>query len=185
VGGEEEIKLREASFKMGVQLVNLQMSLKAQRVKDAQDIVAFIAGLLGSQSFTNDLKDSYAKITTTLENGRKPADLLPEASRLAELSRDVFETFSLDLGQWVEAGRLAAISQNPSFFSQSANRSFLRRVLWRDRLGIEGLNLAKPKESRGELDAIYKLAGQSTLQPADFDALREHFEKILTANYPQ
>ncbi|HEV7507283.1 MAG TPA: hypothetical protein VGS07_20510 [Thermoanaerobaculia bacterium] len=184
-GSEEEVKLQEASFKMGVQLVNLQMSLKAGRAEDAQDVVARILGLLGSQSFTKDLEDGYTKITTSLANGRKPADLLSEASWLAGLSRDVFESSSLDLGQWVEAGRLASVSYDPTFFRMPKGRSFLRRSLWRDRLGIESLELPKAKESRPELDAVYKIADQGTFQPVDFVNLQGHFKKILELNYPE
>lgn len=184
-GGEEETKLQEASFKMGVQLVNLQMSLKAGKVEGAQDVVARILGLLSSQSFTNDLQAGYKLITTALANGRKPADLLSEASRLAGLSRDVFETSSLDLGQWVEAGRLASASKVPTFFRLTDGRSFLRRSLWRDRLGIESLEFPKAQESRGDLEAIYQISRKSTLQPSDFAQLQGHFKKILDANYPE
>src|SRR6185295_17039531 len=105
-----------------------------------------------SQPFSaKDLEDSYTKITTALAEGQTPADLLPEASRLAGLSRDVFETSSLDLGQWVEAGRLASASNDPSFFRRTDARSFLRRSLWRDRIGLASLELPKAQESRAEL----------------------------------
>jgi hypothetical protein len=184
-GGEEEIKLKEASFKLGVQLVNLQMSLKASKVEEAQDVVARIIGLLRSQSFTKEFEDGYTKITTSLANGRKPADLLPEASRLAGLSRDVFESSSLDLGQWVEAGRLASASNDPTFFRLKDGRSFLRRSLWRDRIGLASLELPKADESRGDLKAISDISGKSTLQPSDFAQLQGHFKKILDANYPE
>lgn len=184
-GGEEEVKLKEASFKMGVQLVNLQMSLKAGKGGEAQNVVAYILGLLQSQSFTNELKDGYRKITDEIEAGRKPADLLSEASRLAELSRDVFEPSSLDLGQWVEAGRLASLSYDPALFKLTEGRTFLRRSLWRDRFGIERLELPRAEESRPELDAIYKIAGQDSLQPSDFVKLQGHFKKILELNYPE
>jgi hypothetical protein len=184
-GGEEETKLKEASFKMGVQLVNLQMSLKAGKVEGAQDVVARILGLLSSQPFTNDLQAGYKQITTALTNGRKPADLLSEASRLAGSSRDVFETSSLDLGQWMEAGRLASASNDPTFFRLADGRSFLRRSLWRDRFGFESLELPKADESRGELKAIYQISVKSTLQPSDFVKLQGHFKAVLDANYPE
>ncbi len=184
-GSEEEMKLKEGSFKMGVQLVNLQMSLKAGKPEDAQNVIAYIIGLLRSQSFTKDLEDGYSKITIALANGRKAADLVSEASRLAGLSRDVFEASSLDLGQWVEAGRLASATNDPTFFRLSDGRSFLRRSLWRDRIGLASLELPKAQESRGNLKAIYEISGKSTLRPSDFAELQSHFRKILDANYPQ
>jgi hypothetical protein len=185
IGDQAESKLQEVSFKMGVQLVNLQMSLKAGKVAEAEDIVARILGLLEPQSFTTDLQDGYKKITSALVAGRKPADLLDEASRLAGLSRDVFDSSALDLGQWVEAGQLASLSYDPTFFRVPRARSFLRRSLWRDRFGIGALELPKARESRGELEAINQIAGQDTLQPSDFVNLQSHFKKILEANYPE
>ena len=110
-GGDEESKLDEPPSRMGVQLVNLQASLKAGNVLAAQDVVARILGLLKAQPFTDDLYKAYTGITVALENHKPPSELLPEASRLAKESREVFDPTLLDLGQWVEAGRLAAPSR--------------------------------------------------------------------------
>ena len=185
--GEEgqEAPLDEASFRMGVQIVNLQARLKVGEREEARNLIAYIIQVLRTQSSTHPLEESYTELGGDIDKAKDVRALLPQASTLATESRDYFDPLHLDLGQWVEAGRLAAISQEPAFFGRSANRRFIRRVLWRDRLGIEGLNLAKPKESRRELDEIYKLAGQSTLQPSDFAKLQGHFKKILDANYPE
>jgi predicted anti-sigma-YlaC factor YlaD len=53
--GEAETKINEASFRMGVQLVNLQATLQAGQAKESQDIIARILGLLKPQPFTEDL----------------------------------------------------------------------------------------------------------------------------------
>jgi len=110
---DEEIGIDEASFRLGVQFVNLQLSLKANDTQDASDAIAFILNLLPSGSFTGDYQKDYTAVKTNLLNGKASVDLLPEAARLAQESRDAFDPTSLDLGQWVEAGRLAALAGTP------------------------------------------------------------------------
>jgi len=181
-GGDEEIKLDEAAFRMGVQLVNLQASLKAGNAPTAQDVVARILGLLEPQPFTDDLQKGYKGITAALDH-KPPSELLPEASRLAQESREIFEpTTPLDLGQWVEAGRLAALAHNPSFFQQSDTQRFLRRLLWRDKLGLGDTKL--DPVSREILDQISEIASKDDLQAADYVALQKQFDRILEKYYP-
>jgi hypothetical protein len=230
-GGDEEAKLDEAAFRMGVQLVNLQASLKSGNVLVAQAVVARILGLLKAQSFTDDLQKGYTGITIALENhnlapgesGRdlslqhdrlgvkrqdgavitlngedqatrenlqpvkelqetRTAKVLPEAYRLAKESREAFETTPLDLGQWVEAGRLSALAQDPSFFQQPDTQSFLRRFRWREKLGMGDTKL--DPVSRESLDQISKVASKSDLQAPDYVKLKEQFDKILGIYYP-
>src|SRR5436305_5399360 len=81
-GGGEEAKPDEASFRMGVQLVNLQATLQAGKVKESQDIIARVLGILKPLPFTDDLQKSYIGITNAVEK-RPSAELLPETARLA------------------------------------------------------------------------------------------------------
>ena len=181
-GTGEEIPPDPAAFQLGVQLVNLQVSLKANQGEQAQDVVARILQNLDNQVFVDNLKEGYKGITGDIANGTPPKKLVGEASKLAEQARESFTPLYLDLGQWAEAGRLAAISHDPSFLQQSQNQSFLRRLLWRDRLGSKALKSLK--ENR-ELDAISQLLAKGDLQPADYEELKGHFKKILDANYPE
>jgi hypothetical protein len=184
-GGEEgqEAPLNEASFRMGVQIVNLQTRLKVGERGEARNLIAFILQVVKTQSSTSPLEESYTNFGEDIDKAKDVQALLPQASTLAIESRDYFDPLYFDLGQWVEAGRLAAISQDPTFFRQPENRSFLRRVLWRDRLGFRDSKL--PAGSRPDLEAIYQISGQGALQPADFVKLQGHLKKILTANYPE
>jgi|GEM_PF-2468960 len=180
--GEDETKLNDASFRMGVQLVNLQVSLKAGNVQETEDGVARILGILQSQLFTKDLYNSYKGITDALENHRTPADLLPEASRLAGLSREAFDSTYLDLGQWVEAGRMAALARDPSFFQQGDSRAFLRRLRWNDKFGLHDIKLDPP--TRESLRQISNVTSKGDLQAADYARLQQPLEEILKAHYP-
>lgn len=183
-GGEAEAKPDETAVRLGIQLVNLQVSLRAGKVTESQDVVARILGLLKSQLFTDDLQKGYTAITVDLANGKSPAAVLPEATRLAQESREAVETTSLDLGQWVEAGRLAAISRDPSFFQQSEARNFLRRLVWRDRLGFEkDFKLDPPTQE--SLQKILDVLGKGDLQAQDYAEIRRQTEKILEIHYPE
>jgi hypothetical protein len=181
-GGEEVAKLDEASFRMGVQVVNLQTTLQAGQVKETQDVIARILNLLKPQPFTDDFQKGYIGITNAVEKS-PPTNLLPEAARLAKESRNSFDAPSLDLGQWVEAGRLAALARNPSFFQQSQTRAFLRRLRWNDKLGLHEVKL--DPTTRASLDRISEVVSRGDLRPSDYAELRQELEKILEHLYPQ
>jgi putative zinc finger protein len=178
-----ELSPEKAAFRIGVQIVNLQIALAANNVKNSQDARAGIYRVLRTQSFTGDLPTSYEQLAGAIEKAKSPKDLLPRASQLAKELSDYLDPLYFDLGQWVEAGRLAAISHDPAFFRQPGNRSFLRHSLWRDRFGFEDSKL--PAGSRAELEDIYKISDQGTLKSADFVKLQGHFKKILELNYPE
>jgi hypothetical protein len=171
----------EASFRMGVQLVNLQMNLRAGDVEGSQDIVARILGLLKDQPLVSDLEDAYKKITFDLVGGAQPRDLLPRAEQLAEQVREAFEEGSLDFGQWVEGGRLAAIANDPSFLRQTAN--FLRRTIWRQRLGLDEVKL--DKDALQSLREIQEVLERDNLGPSDYSQLKQDFNRILEIYYPE
>jgi Putative zinc-finger len=209
---KEELGIDEASFRMGVQTVNLQATLQAGQVRESEDIIARILQILDTQPFAKGFYDRYAGITAALERKRSPAELLPalpalpeadrqvraspverkwrpvdflpEAARLAQEYRSDFDdTTSLDFGQWVEAGRLAAMARKPAFFQQSDNQRFLRRLRWNDKLGLHDVKL--DPTTRESLSRISDIISKSDLQPADYDELKQQLEKILQLLYPE
>lgn len=171
----------ETPLRLGVQLVNLQMSLQAGKAAASQDVIARILGLLQTQLFTDDLQKGYTAITADLAKGRTPAQVLPQASRLALRVREAADTTVLDLGQWVEAGRLAAISRDPSFFRRAETRHFLRRLLWRDRFRLGETRLDPP--TRESLRRISEILGKDELQASDYALLGRQFDEILKIHY--
>jgi hypothetical protein len=185
-GGDEEMNLNEASFRTGVQLVNLQVSLQAEERGQAQDAIAAILKLLKTGLITEDLEKKYTSLTGALDKSPKtPSSFLPQASELAKETREVFladEDLSLDLGQWVAAGRLAAIAKNPAFFKESENRSFLRRALWREKLGFGEMKL--DPETRESLQQIADIIAKDDLGASDYVELKRRFEQILEIHYP-
>ncbi|HEY2292211.1 MAG TPA: zf-HC2 domain-containing protein [Thermoanaerobaculia bacterium] len=182
---KEELGIDEASFRMGVQTVNLQATLQAGQVRESEDIIARILQILDTQPLTKPLYDRYAGITFALEKKRPPAELLPEADRLARgrESRDAFDPTFLDLGLWVEAGRLSAMARKPSFFQKPENRAFLRRLRWNDKLGWKD-DVKLDAATRASLDRISDIISKSDLRPSDYVELQHELEKILGTYYP-
>jgi hypothetical protein len=183
---EEEKLLNEAAFQVGVQIVNLQVSLGADEGMAAQDAIARILQTLKTQFLVNELQEGYTAITVAIEEHKAPRDLLPEAARLAKLSRENLEPDAdpsfLDLGQWTEAGRLAAVSREPSFFRRKDTLAFLRRLLWRQRLGLSKEEL--DKSALEELRVIQRVLKRRDLQAADYSELKRGLGQILQTYYP-
>jgi hypothetical protein len=185
-GGEAGEEVDEPAFRMGVQLVNLQVSLRAGKTEEAQNAIAAILGILQSGVLTQDLQAQYAKLTSSLEDGRQaPSTVLAEADRLSREVRDVFpgDEASLDLGQWVEASRLAAAARAQDFFREGDTRSFLRRLLWREKVGLGDVKL--DSTTRESLEEISRILGKGELQPSDYDRLSEELRQILSVHYPE
>jgi hypothetical protein len=189
VGDTEAGKLNEESFRMGVHLVNFSTTLRVGNAREAEDEIARIFQILAKESFTDSLQNGYKGITAALENGKPPQSLLPEAERLAgrkgdaDSVREVFDPLSLDLGQWVEAGRLSALAKDPSFFQDGDNRQFLGKLLRRDKLGWNEMKL--DPATRSTLEQIREVFPSGDPQPADYAKLRPLFDKILEIHYPE
>lgn len=183
--GEADVNLDEAAFRTGVQLVNLQVSLKAGKTVEAQNAIAAILGLLESAVLTEETQKKYKDLTSALDEGRQPSSFLPQAARLAQETREVFvgDEVSLDLGQWVEAARLASATGDSQFFQQGATRSFLRRLLWRDKLGLGELQL--DETTRRSLEEISQVLSEGNLQPSDYSKLTDALDQILEEHYPE
>ncbi|HEV2853964.1 MAG TPA: zf-HC2 domain-containing protein [Thermoanaerobaculia bacterium] len=185
-GSEEGEEVDEPAFRMGVQLVNLQVSLRAGKTEEAQNAIAAILGILQSGVLTQDLQAKYAKLTSSLEDGRQaPGTVLAEADRLSREVRDVFpgDEASLDLGQWVEASRLTAAARTQDFFREGDTRSFLRRLLWREEVGLGDVKL--DQTTRESLEEISRILDKGELQPSDYDRLSEELRQILSVHYPE
>lgn len=180
--GGGTIAVDPASFQIGVQLVNLQVSLEADDADQVSDTIARILQILETQDLVRPLKESYNSLKSQILDSGSPRDFMAEASQLMGETRDYFEAPHLDLGQWVEAGRLSAIAQEPSFFQRGENRSFLRRTLWRQRFGIGDMTI-EPAALKSLKD-ISEVLDQDDLTSADYARLKQSFDRILEIYYP-
>ncbi|HEY3567263.1 MAG TPA: zf-HC2 domain-containing protein [Thermoanaerobaculia bacterium] len=179
---QEDRPIDKASFQMGVQLVNLQLSLEAKDTEKARgDILPRIRQVLDTQTGVNPLVDSFAALSADLER-KAPQEILKQFSQVAHDSRDSFDEHYLDLGQWVEAGRLAALAHNPSFFQQSETQTFLRRLRWNDKFGLHDVKL--DPTTRQSLDRVSEIISKRDLRQSDYAEIKNQLEKILDHYYP-
>ena len=185
-GDETEEPVPEAPFRIGVQLVNLEVALKVGDGKEAQNPISQIITMLRAQPFIDtDLVKAYVSLIGALDDPKKVSrDFLQEASRLAAQTREMFpgDETSLDFGQWVEAGYLAALARDPAFFQRGENLSFLRHFLWRERLGF-GETKLDPR-ARENLREIAKIVSKGDSTGSDYEDLRKRLEEILEIYYP-
>jgi hypothetical protein len=181
-GDQEDRPIEKASFQMGVQLVNLQLSLEANDAEKARgDILPRIRQVLDTQTAVSSLVDSFAALSADL-GSKAPQEVLKQSSQVAHDSRDYFDESYLDLGQWVEAGHLAALAHNPAFFQRSESRSFLRRLLWNDKLGLHDVEL--DSTTRESLTRVSQIVANRDLRASDYAELKQELEKILEHYYP-
>jgi Putative zinc-finger len=185
-GGDEggEIPVDPASFQIGVQFVNLQVSLEANDVTQVSDAMARILQVLDTQSGVKPLKEAYIALKSKIvKEGAPPLQVfMGEASQLNRETRVLLEELPLDLGQFVEAGRLSAIAQEPSFFQRGENREFLRKTIWRQRFKIDDMTI--DPAALQSLKDISEVLDQDTLSSADYARLRQSFDRILEIYYP-
>ena len=173
-----DFKFRESSFRIGVELINLQTGLAADQEQVASGAVAKINQLLPDLDATDDVTKFYQDLYVHLSK-TPPHELAAGAAAKADaVFKDYGEPFLVDFGKWAEAGRLAAVAQEPAFFAQRGVRRFPSDL----RRSEEGRDL--PPEVSKALDDIDRLLDSDDLKAADYDALKEAYSRILHVYYP-
>ena len=178
---EAEVPYGQISFGMGVKIVDLQVALQANRKQASETAFAGIYNLLGSLAGGSDLQKEYEGVRYSRVK-RSRSELLPATTRLAREAKDLLDKEPLDFGQWVEAGRVTSFLRDPKFLQQPANRFFLSRFLWRQKLGLSETK-ADPEVLQA-LEEISRLLGKGSLAQSDYDKLRRSFDRILDIYYP-
>lgn len=184
-GGEEQDRpFLDASFQLGVQLINLQVALEAQDSETAaRSILPRIHQVLESQVLFSDLKTPFEELSGDLIDKPMQPATFEKLQRNATASRIYADETYLALGQWVETTHLAAAAHNASYFQQAGTRRFLRRVLWRDHVGMGETKLDPP--TRASLEKISDVLSKGDLKAPDYAELRRQTEKILEIHYPE
>lgn len=203
-GGEdgEEIPVDPAAFQIGVRLVNLQMSLEANDDRQASDDIAKLLQVLETQVGMKPLEDAYIELKQEIlkDGAPPPRSFIEKAAQLNQETKDSLEALPLDLGQFVEAGRLSAIAQEASFFQQEEHRRFLHRIIrrqrfvqnpsflflsrkvWQERFGMDYMTI-DPAALQALRD-ISDVLGNRDLRAEDYASLRQSFDEILKIYYP-
>jgi hypothetical protein len=171
-GGKDESEEEfRAAFQVGALLVDFRLAAQAGRIEKSSELVKKIGITVKPVLFS--------------ENGER---LIAEANQIdsAESLNSIARKFAadesyladpslaplpLDFGKWTEAGRLAAILEEPTFY-RWGNRRFLKSLLKDKELGLEDEVLIRLRQ----IEAVWD---KGDLQPADYAALAESFQRIL------
>lgn len=168
--GEEESLSEVAAFRAGTFLVDIRHSLETGS-PDAPDALSRMIHLLQEIPYGGKTVKLYTQIHAALHR-KASQEVLGQAANAEEAIEQLFgEDPPFSLGQWAEAGRLAAIAQNPTLFQDRKYRKFLNWQL-RNTEDIES-------EVQGELQQIQTILERENLQANDFSSLKTHFEAIL------
>jgi Putative zinc-finger len=162
-----------AVFRSGVLALDLAVALRTDDGARARELAADLAGQLGGVMLAEGPAERYEDLADRLEN--EPARGLAAAA--ADADAELAELFAgpsspYALGQWAEAGRLAAVAGEPGFFADRRVRRFGAR------LDAEVL----PAVLAAEVKPIQELLKRRGAP--DFEVLKDRFTALVRAGGP-
>jgi hypothetical protein len=157
---------------LGAHALDLHLSLGRNDSDRALNDLAGISTHIGEIGLLPEQGEGYAAIRKKIAEDQPAKDLIREAERI-EASLSVEEDPFVAFGKWVEAGRLAALAENPDFFQEPKNRKFPQAFLHQERENLD-------PEVMGDLDAILEMLERSNPPSLPYKDLQGRFEKILT-----
>lgn len=155
------------AFRIGVHLIGLHICLHSNRQEQALIVLDQLNPLLDIIPMSSGSVQA-SDIRTALREDQRPESLFKMLSNLEAQLTNIIDPRSLTFGQWTEAGRLAARSQNGQFFSEKIFTTYLERS--RDEV--------TPQIAR-ELDHIRSLVIEGLDEETNFDGLERAFTQII------
>jgi len=167
----ERLDRDSASFRTGTWLVTLHSAVRAQDAAAAEAAVLALQDVLTAAGVAGELQ---APLDAALEAAREKrlADLAHTVASIEERADALLEPFPLFLGEWAEAGRLAAAVGDAEYF---ASPVFVETV---DRIAEQK---AAPERTREAVTEIRELV-RSGATGENLEELQERF-KVLIAQY--
>jgi len=157
---------------LGVHLLDLEVALRAGEVERARDRLLRLRPLAELEGEREAVHD-FALLLGGRPTRRLTTDTLRarfEGARHSSGSGPAAERKSwIRFGEWVEAGRLAALSHHSRYFVHPAVRSGLR----------EARSLALPEPTRRPLDAIEGLLKPHPVSETEWRRLERTFGQVL------
>jgi hypothetical protein len=179
--GEPESELARQSFQVGALLVDLHLAGQAGATMKGYRAWHGVGTALSEAPGMSEFSAKIFKEANNMHPEHNPVgsanalrSVATQASQIeAELRESVLFPEYIDLGKWTEAGRVAALVRDASFFKDRQNRRFLSYAL-------EPWEPDMPKPVRKELEAISQIWEQGDdLAPSAFKPLASHFQEIL------
>ncbi len=130
------VPLQKASFRIGVSLTDLEISLAAEDKAKSLDLIKRINSIFQNIEGSGDLISFYGHISKKLEEGVSPREFSGKSQKVESFfkSKNVF--LYLRFGEWVEGGRFAASSKDKEFFDVKSDEYFMKN--------LEGKGLPRP-----------------------------------------
>jgi hypothetical protein len=171
--GGKETDLDRQSFQIGALLVDFRLSAQAEDVSNATETWRSIGAVVRQVNFLAKEGDRLLAEANQIND----ASSLRRVAATAEATERGFDDSILtpeylDFGKWTEAGRLAAIVRDPTFFKDWKNRRFLAYIL-REK------EIEPSPEVREVLEQIAKTWDRGDLSAADFASLAQRFQSVL------
>lgn len=159
-------------FHLGVQLVDLEVSLLAEDKEKAANLLFDLRNILLEAGLLDEQAEGYAELRRQLAEEAPPwPEIRATTTRLEGELVDRFSPLYLNFGKWAEAGWLAARGGDGEYFASPAHRRFLR---WLERRGAETLS----PEVVEELDALTALLEKGPPPEDQLPALAKRYEAI-------
>lgn len=164
--------LERISFRLGICLIDLEIAFGAGDKEKSMDIIKKVNSLI--QSIRESIKGSlkivqfYADVLKKIEEGESPKQFAGNSYRTEELFKNSDVFLYLYFGEWVETGRLAAITQGKKFFVMKDVEYFIKN--------FGGKHL--PQELIASLKEIKKIIDKKEMNEKEFKQLEGLFGNL-------
>lgn len=165
---------RQRSTRIGARLADVGVALDAQDRTAAVGALDEVIALLADVDAAGPVAAEHARLRTALRSGGVDDSVLRAASAAREHLRSVLASPWVDLGSWEELARLAAATEQWSFFSADRGGSALDQVVRRLEEGSRG-DAVPPAvlRLRARMRAGVRVADSAALRVEVAQAIRE------------
>lgn len=116
------------AFQLGVLEVDLELSLKAEDGKAAEEVCRQIGNAINDDPMLTDQLPVFRAVRD-LKSGKLPPDLPTRLRNALATAQPSLSPLYADFGRWAEAGRLSTITGDHGFFKKRDNRRLLDWLL--------------------------------------------------------
>jgi len=164
-----KIPLEKASFRIGVCLTDLDISLLAEDKPKSLAVIKRINSTLQSVEGSAELASFYADVSKKIEEGAPPKEFFGKNIKIEQFIEDRGILSYLRFGEWTEGGRIAAVVKNREFFDIKSNQYFIDK--------LEGTAL--PQGVFKALEEIKGVLVRNEFADSDFKHLERAFINIV------
>ncbi len=122
------IPQEKVSFRIGVSLMDIEISLMAGDRDKSIGLTKNLAQVLQSLEGSDEIVSFYVAISKNIEEGVPPKQFLGKNKNIEQFFNDKGLLLYLRFGEWTEAGRISALTQNKEFFDVKTTDYFIKNL---------------------------------------------------------